>query len=177
MWQKFVIATLVFYILALLQNSFFSYFNLFGATLNLVFIFFFTLVFFSVQGGPRPKGYPGWEVIFYAITAGFFLDIFTYTYLGPSVILLVVLSFLLKKIQLLLKNKDDKHPLAYFMPLFIIFLLAYNTLLSLYLHFIDPNKIALSFGMQTVFMLIYNLIIASIFFIFYKKFIGESIDK
>jgi len=168
MWKKLLAITFLFYIFALLQNSFLTHFNLFGAIPNLVFILFFSLVFFDKKDN-------NYQVILYAVLAGIFLDVFSYTYLGPSIIILLIIGFLLKGIQMSLKSTEDKHPFVYFLPLFLIFLLAYNFLLGLYLYLLDPNKIILAFGITTIFLLIYNLFIASIFFYIHKKFNGKKI--
>jgi len=162
MWKKLLVIILLFYLLALLQNSFFAHFNLFGTAPNLVFIFFFLLVFFE-------KKENNYQVILFAIIAGAFLDIFSYTYIGPSIVLLVIIGILLKNVQSLLKNREDNRPFIYFLPLFIIFLLAYNLLLDLYLYFLDPNKIAVIISTKIIFSLIYNSFIASVSFYLYKK--------
>lgn len=154
MWKKFLIIILLFYLFALLQNSFFTHFNPLGAVPNLVFILFFLLIFFE-----RPKGYPGWEVIFYSVAAGFFLDIFSYTYIGPSIVLLIIIGFTTKSLQTLLKNQKDSYPFIYFLPLFIIFLSAYSFLLG-----------------GTIFSAIYSIVIASILFYLYKKFLNGIIN-
>ncbi len=174
MWQKPVIIILLFYFFVLLQNSFFTHFNLFGAIPNLVFILFFLLVFFE----GRSKGFlahseTNYQVFFIAAIAGIFLDIFSYTYIGPSIVILIMVGFLLKKIQSLLKNKEDKNPFVYFLPLFLVSLLLYGILSGLYFHFLDPNKIITSFGIGTILTIIYNLLIVSVLFYIYKwqKFI------
>src|SRR3989344_9256457 len=121
MWQKILVIILLFYIFILLQNSFFVHFNLFGATPNLVFIFFFSLAFFN----RKDKNY---QIIYLASIAGILLDISSYTYLGPSIISLIIIGFLLKKIQLLLKERKDNYPFAYFLPLFLVFFVIYQIL-------------------------------------------------
>jgi rod shape-determining protein MreD len=166
MWYKYLFLVFLFYLFALLQNSFFKYFNFFGAIPNLVLIFFFLIVFFSRQG--RDSAVTG-ENIFYAIIAGTLLDIFSYTYIGPSIILLIFLGFLLKKSQSLLKNRDDNYPVVYFYPLLIFFILAYDLLMGLYLYFFGLNISIMNFNFGTILSIIYNLIIASVFFYLYKK--------
>lgn len=166
MWQKTLVIIFLFYFFALLQNSFFTHFNLFGVIPNLVFIIFFLLVFFERKDN-------NYQIIFLAITAGIFLDIFSFTYIGPSIISLIIIGILLKNAQSLLKNKRDIYPFIYFLPLFIIFLLIYNLLSDLYLYFLDPNKIIMAFSAETVFSVIYSSFIASLLFYIYKwqKFI------
>jgi len=50
MWIKPLVAVILFYFSAILQNSFFAHFIFLGASLNLIFIFFFLFVFFEKQG-------------------------------------------------------------------------------------------------------------------------------
>jgi len=165
MWQKYLFIILIFYLFALLQNSFFSYYSLLGAVPNLVFIFFFLLVFFSAHG---------WENFVYAITAGIFLDLLSYTYIGPSIVLLIVIGFLLKKTQLLLVNKGDNYPFVYFAPLFVIFFAVYQVLLMVYLRFFDASHALIAVDLRFVVGIIYSLIIASLGFLIFKKY-GKKI--
>ena len=163
MWQKILITFILFYIFVLLQISFFAYFNLYGTVPNLVFILFFLLVFFEKNGR-------NYQIIIYAAMAGVFLDIFSYTYLGPSIILLIILGFLLKKAQELLRKGEDDYPFVYFSSLFVIFILAYYILSGMCLYFLDPSKIKFSLGLATFISTAYNLIAASILFFIYKKY-------
>jgi len=151
-----------------LQSSFFTHFNLFGAVPNLVFVLFFLIVFFEKD---KSRFF-----IFWAAIAGFFLDIFYCSYLGPSMVLLAIIAFLLKNTQLLLKNRKDSHPFIYFLPLFAVFLMFYDLALGLYLYFLDPNKIAPALGPQIIFALIYNLIVASALFYIFKKILKNFVN-
>jgi len=171
MWKKLLVITFLFYIIALLQNSFLIHYNLFGVVPNLIFILFFIIVFFEKRNstGQTVNDY---LAIFTAVIAGVFLDIFSYTYLGPSIILLIIIGLLVKRTQSSLKNKEDKYPFIYFSFIFIISLFIYNFLITL---FLSPNNIATMISLGTVFMLIYNLFIASILFYIYKKFNGKSL--
>lgn len=166
MWQKILAIFILFFLFALLQSSFFSQLSILGAIPNLVFVFFFILVFFN-----GPKGYPNGnsQVILLSLLAGIFLDIFSYNYLGPSIILLLALGFLLKKIQSLLKNKEDNYPFVYFAPLFIIFFASFEVLLMAYLRFFDSSHAMMVFDLKFIVGIIYNLIFAFIFFCIYKK--------
>jgi rod shape-determining protein MreD len=151
--QKTLVIIFLFYLFALLQNSFFTHFNLFGVTPNLVFILFFLIVFFEGEN----KNY---QIIFFAVTAGFFLDIFSNTYLGPSIILLIIMGFLLKKTQSLLKNRDAAHPFIYFSPLFLVSFIIYEIVLMV------------SFDLRFVFAMVYNLFFAIVGFWIFKKVIA-----
>jgi rod shape-determining protein MreD len=167
MWKKVLIIILIFYLFALLQSSFLVHFNPYGITLNLVFILFSLLVFFE-----GPKGHPGnsSQILFLSVTAGFFLDIFSYTYIGPSIVAFIIIGFLLKKTQSLLKNREDNRPFVYFLPLFLIFFIVYEILLMLFLHFIDSSHALISFDLKFAGGIIYNSLIASVLFFIFKRF-------
>ena len=162
MWQKILAIIILFCFFALLQFSFLVHFKIFGASLNLIFIFFFLLAFFERKNA-------NYQIIFLAVIGGLCLDVFSFTYLGPSIAVLLVIGFLLKKTQSLLKNREDNYPFVYFLPLFVVFLITYHILLGLYLYFIDPSKIMAAFGIETISAIIYNLAVASVFFYVYKK--------
>ncbi|MCX6722377.1 MAG: rod shape-determining protein MreD [Candidatus Staskawiczbacteria bacterium] len=165
MFKKVLLIIILFYIFALLQSSFFTNFSLFGAIPNLIFIFFFLLVFFI-------KKENNYQLFILALMAGLLLDILSYSYLGMSIVLLVVIGFLLKKVQSSLRNRgDDKYPFAYFLPLFAIFFVIYNLCFGLYLYFVGLTAVPASFGLEGIFSLIYNLIIASGFFYIYKRWL------
>jgi len=163
MWKKILVIIILFYFFALLQSSFFTHFNLFGIVPNLVFIFFSLLVFFQQKNKTH-------QLIFLAIIAGFVLDIFSYTYLGPSIVSLIVTGFLLKKIQSLLKNREDSRPFIYFLPLFLVCFTVYEVLFAVYLRFLDPSHILLSFNFKFLVEAVYNLVFASIGFWIMKKY-------
>jgi cell shape-determining protein MreD len=153
MWLKYFITLVLLYLFAVLQDSFFVHYSLFGATPNLVFVLFFTLVFFSRKGDY-------YYLVFCAIFAGLFLDTFSTTFFGLSIIILSIVGFTVKWIQAMLQiKKNDNFPFSYFLPIFFVSLLAYDLILqsfSLYLGFFVG--------------IVYNLALASIFFYIYKKF-------
>ena len=174
MWKKTLFLLILFYFFALLQGSFFIHFSLFGAVPNLVFALFFILAFFegnSVRNqwgsqGHTPHGY--W-IFIWAVVAGFFLDVLSYTYIGVSIATLVILGFLLKKTQSLLKNKADNYPFVYFLPLFLIFFTLYEFSLMAFVHFFDSSHAIISLDFNFLTEIIYNGFIASVFFCIYKK--------
>lgn len=119
MWLRLLILFLLFGFLGISQTSFLAHFDIMGATLNIVFILFFLVVFFEdsqkyIQG------------IFSAITAGFFLDIISSSYFGGAIVLLLIITFIMKHLLSLLKKTKDKHPVVYFVPLFILSLFIFN---------------------------------------------------
>ena len=149
MWLKYLVIILFFYFFAILQNSFLVHFNIFGITPNFILIFCFLLIFFSPYGRPAQ----GRENYFYAIVAGFFLDVFSHSYFGVSIISLLITTFLLKKTLQLLWNKRDKYSVLYFIPLFAAYFMINNALLELSL-----------FNWTFIIAIIYNLAFALIGF-------------
>jgi rod shape-determining protein MreD len=162
MWFGVLITILLFYFFSLLQNAFFVHFSLAGAVPNLVFILFFLTIFFS----PKKISY---IFLLYAVIAGLWADNFLYTHFGLSIVLFIIIGYLAKKMQLALKEKEDKRPFSHFLPLFLIWLLVYEFSSMLYLRFIDSSHISMSFGAGFFAGIIYNLFMASVFFYIYKN--------
>jgi len=158
MWLKILFTTLLFYLLTLIQNSFFVHFNILGVVPNFIFILFFILVFFSSH-----KGLYSWEDLFYSIIAGFFIDIFTYSHFGISFVLLSIIAVIAKKLLSSLRQRKDKHSIVYFVPLFLIFLTIYDVLSISYWN-ID---------WALLIKIIYSCIFAVIGFYIYKKTMGS----
>lgn len=148
---RFLIIIVLFYFFAILQNSFFAHFCVLGAGPNLVFILFFTLIFFA---DPKKHYY----IVFYAVCAGLFLDIFLYSYFGVSIILLLLIGFLVKRAQGILSEKKGSFPFVYFFPLFFISLIIYDLLLK-----------QANFNWAFLAQIIYSLLFAGIAFYVCKK--------
>jgi rod shape-determining protein MreD len=132
-----------------------------GVTPNLILILFFLLVFFE-----KPDIY--YTGIFAAIAAGLFLDILSVSYFGISIISLLFVTFFIKKFLYLLKEKKDRYPIIYFIPLFIISLIIYNLFLAVSMYFFGSNPM---FNLSWYFLveIVYNLIFAILGFYIYKK--------
>jgi rod shape-determining protein MreD len=168
MWKKLFFITLLCYFSVLLQNSFFSHFNFFGAVPNILFIIFFLLVFFSKNCVCSSDG-KDYEIVFWAIIAGFFLDVFSFVYIGPSILIFLIMGFLIKKIQLSLKSRQDNYPFVYFFPLFAISFIVYNLLINLVFFILYPKDFALIFNFGIIISAIYNSALASLAFYIVKK--------
>lgn len=126
----------------------------------MVFILFFTLVFFS-----KKNSY--YEIAFVAIVSGLFLDAFSSMRFGTSIISLLIIGFLFKKIQSLLQEKKgNDFPFIYFLPLFFAGFLVYDLAVRL-----------AGFNISFLAEIIYNFIFASIIFYIYKKFFKTGIDN
>ena len=171
MWIKYLIIFILFYILAILQNTFFVHFSLLGSIPNLVFAFFVVLTFFEQKSNH-------YQIIFYAISAGLFLDFFSYTYFGVSVVLLLFTGFFIKKAQSLLQEKrGNKFPLSYFLPLFLVSIIVYDLFLKVFLNKFGLNQVFLIFSWSYLAEIVYNLLFAFIIFSFYKKFFQTNADN
>lgn len=163
MWLKILILSLLFGLLAILQTSFFVHFNIAGATLNLIFILFFLTVFFE-----ESQKYI--QTIFSAITAGFFLDVFSPFYFGISIASLLVVVFTLKYVIYLLRKRREKYPVIYFAPLFILFFVIYNLSLTIAVYFLNSPHLVPGLNWIFIIEIFYNLAFALGGFYIYKKF-------
>ena len=162
MWQKYLPAVLIFFILAVMQNSFFSHFAFFGSTPNLVFIFFILLVFFS---GRHSSG----EIIIYSFLGGFFADIYSYNFLGTSAILFMLSGFLAKKAQNSLLTASGETSFEYFAPIYagaFVFFLAISWALG---NITNIKQVNLVFDMRFFALLIYNFLSAVAGYFIFKK--------
>jgi len=164
MWIKYPIIILIFYFLFLFQASFLAHFSVLGIVPNFVFILFFLALFFSTADSiSEPKTIPKIfrENIFFAVSAGFFLDLFYFSFFGPAIISLVIVAVSVKKIFGSLREQKDKYPLNYFLILFLGSFLFYGIVSGLSAHSISISWI---FG----FGIIYNLLFALLGFSIYK---------
>jgi len=87
--KRILASVLFFYVLALIQTSFIFHLGILNVVPNLILISVVLLTFFE-----RADKKTGLAI---AGIGGFFLDLFSYSYLGISIILLIILVFLLKK--------------------------------------------------------------------------------
>lgn len=159
MWYKPIVITVLFYLFAIMQNSFFAHFSLFGTVPNLVFIFFFTLIFFIGKNNY-------FQIIFIAIIAGLLLDIFSNMHFGTSIILLLVIGLAFKKIQSILQvKKSNDFPFVYFLALFSAMLIIY-----------DLALFRASFNLIFLAEIAYNIIFATFAFHAYKKLLQPGAD-
>lgn len=168
-WLKYLIITLLFFLFAIVQNSFLPYFSIFASVPNLVFILFFILIFFEAR---HEYNFGFWV----AIIAGFLLDVFLASHLGTSIVFLLIIYFLEKIIVHFLKERQDGFSIFYFMPLFLICLLFYDILWYAF-SVVFALSISFTLDVTILFNLIYNTGIACLGFYIYKKFIKQSIQN
>ena len=177
---KYPIIIFIFFILAIIQNSFMPFFNVMGTVPNLVFILFFILTFFEESSEYHSSSQVSqseiWEDkgFFIAIIAGFFLDIFSPFYFGLSIISPLIIYLLIKVIIHFLRKWQDKYLIFYFLFIFLFSFFVYNVfsnLLSNSFHLkLDFNK--------TIFVsLLYNLIFIYFGFYVYKFIKKDSSDS
>ena len=166
MWKKTLLIVALFFLFALLQNNFFMHFSVFGAGPSLVFAFFFLLLFFD-------KNLKNYQVVSLAVAAGLFLDVFSYSYIGPSILIFAAVGFLFKGLKILLRNTAEDYPLAYFLPLFLVFFSIYQGLLMVYLRFLESEHIIIGFDSKFLAQTGYSLFFALIGFWIFKKHVKE----
>jgi len=162
MWYKKLVIILFFYFLVLFQNSFLNHFSIEGVVPNFVLILLCLLVFFE-----NPHKYFG---IIPAVFAGFFLDIFSKSFFGVSVLTMVVIYFLIKELIHILRDTGQKHSFFYFIPIFILSLIFYDFFLILFSYLIDRSVLFSFSGYVLVVKGVYNLLFAIIGFFLFKKF-------
>ena len=156
---KYVIIFLLFFIVSLLQVSFFPYFNILGASPDLVFILFFILIFSAQEN-------ENYDVLFFAITAGFFSDILLLSYFGLSMVSFLAAYCFKKLIVHFMKEARNKYLVFYFIPVFSACFVLHRFVLyvfSIFLHF------EFNFGSTIFISLMYNLVFACIGFYAYRK--------
>lgn len=159
MWLKYPVIILIFLIAALLQASFLPYFSIITVTPNILFILFFIIIFLKKE---REYYYE----LFVVISAGFFMDIFSNSYLGVSIISLFILYLLIQLTQYLFKERQNEYFIGYFIISFLGYFLAYN-LLARFLS--SPFNLNTNVGTATLVHIFYNLILAIVGFYMYKK--------
>lgn len=164
MWPKVLLILFLFFMFASLQTSFFLHFNIWGVSPNLIFILFFILIFFE----DLDKYYIS---ILWAVVAGFFLDILSYSYFGISIFLLMAIVFLCKKVLRSLSKRENRYPILYFLPLFSIFYLFYEVLSGSIFYLFDSSNILFNFSWVLIIQIFYNLIFAMIGFFMYRFFL------
>ncbi len=160
MLRKIIFLVIVSYILVLLQSSFLIHFNILGAIPNFILILVFLLNFFE-----EPNEHWG---IFGAVIGGFFLDIFSTSFLGSSIICLIIMSFFIKKFLHILKETPNRYPIIYFLPLFIFSVILYDFLLGLTFYFFTSSSFQFSLGLVTLIKIVYNLVFALFGFCLFK---------
>jgi rod shape-determining protein MreD len=118
MIKKLLFTFLLFYILVVFQTSFLISFSIKEQIPNLVLIALFLIIFL---GKEMSSSFP-----IESFLAGFFLDLFSSKTFGLSIVILVAITFLLKKILRELRV-DNFISFAF---LFLIFLIDYEILIG-----------------------------------------------
>ncbi len=166
-WLKYVIIFLFFVVFSLLQVSFFPYFSIFGATPNLVFALFFTLLFFEPQA-VSPQSF------FTIIAAGLLIDIFLPLYFGPATVTFLLIYLFCKLVMHIFAQGRESHLIFYYLCLFSVSFLGYNILLyatSLLFNF------EFSAGVITAISLLYSLPFAALGFYAGRKIFFHGNDN
>jgi len=151
MLKKFLFFLLIFYVLALVQTSFFIRFNIFGQIPNLILAALFLIIVFDMG---MAEIFP-----FEAILAGLFLDVFSYHFLGISILFLCLGSIFLQEILKVVKRQN----IVILYALFIVFFLFYESGILLFNYFI--NQIDFSGAGKIILVrVLYNLLFLSLIY-------------
>jgi len=118
MWLKYITIVILFYVLGLVQNSFFAGLKL---HVDLIFLLFYLFVFFEKRNNYL-------AFIFFAFCAGIFKDIFSVEYIGLSSIIFLVIGFTVKQLQYVFNMRKDDDSLPNFLIFFIISFIIYEAL-------------------------------------------------
>lgn len=164
-WLRYSIIILLFYFFALLQNSFFPHFLLFGSAPDLIFAFFFVLIFFENNVKILP-------LISYSVAGGFFADIFLHSGFGGSIILFMAIGFLLRWTRSFLAQTNKGSPYFQFLALFFASFLVYRVLIMAFLFFLDTSNFVFLIDWRLFSAIFYSAVFASVLFWVYAKFIS-----
>lgn len=152
--KKSLVLILFFYILALIQTSFLVHFNIEGQVPNLILIALVLLIFFEK---PEEK-----LSFFGAGVGGFFLDIFSNVFLGTSIIALLLMTFLFKKLVKIIKGLNVLW-LLIFIFLSLVFFDLFSNLVSFFIAR-DITAIQVNLGKVFIIESTYNLTLGLIVF-------------
>lgn len=133
MWFKYGIFGALFLVFSLLQASFFPYFTIAGAVPNLVFIFFFFLIFFE-------KNHEYGQGFFSAVAGGILLDMFLPPYFGPSIFALLCIYLIHKLLMHFFVEGGEQYLVFYFLGAFSVSFIMYGIII----YFV--NRIPISFA-------------------------------
>lgn len=158
---------IVFFLVALLQNSFLPYFSILGQTPHFLLILFFLLVSFQ-----KPQEYL--QGFFLVALVGFFMDVFLPYHFGFSIVTLLLLYVFIKLSDYFFKKSQNSYEVVYFLTIFTIGFLLHEVIF-----YIFSKIFGFSFEIQLtiIISLIYNIIFAAIGFYLYKNFISRRRDN
>lgn len=157
MIKNILILIFFFYFLVLIQGGFLIHFNILGKIPNLVLIFLFIFLFLE-----EPRSNFGF---FSALLAGFFLDLYSGNFFGQNILILLILSYLLKRSLFLVKNLN----FIWLSLLLTSFLIFYNLSLTFILTFekmADISQFQQIFKAGFFIEILYNLILGITLFYF-----------
>lgn len=142
--RKILILILLFYFLAIFQESFLGHFPLFGGTCNLILISVFLLIFFEENLGSENLG------VLSGFLGGTILDFFSSIPFGIFALNLTLSSLFIKKISRVFKKSN----ILGFSILFLLYFCFYKALLF-FEDFVSPlffkRNLGLSFNLSSFF--------------------------
>src|SRR4030042_176178 len=145
--KRFLTIIIFFYILYLLQNSFFAHFSVFGIIPNFILI---SVIFFLLFESPEENfGF------FVAGLGGFFIDIFSNYPFGATFIFMLALAFILKKIS----SFFQKTTILWFSLSSLLALILYNLFSESIFYLSLPPASKINLDKLLLIELIYNFIL------------------
>lgn len=161
MFLRFFTIVILFFLFSLIQVSFLPYFGVTAASINLIFILFFILIFFDKNR----------EGFFVALIAGFFVDVFLPSYFGISMVVLLIIYLIKEMIVHFLKESREKFSIIYFVVMFSSLLAAYY-----FLMYFALLVFGFSFGLNQNIMvgLVMNILFACLGFYIYKNVVRQD---
>lgn len=161
MFYKYLILIVFFYFISLIQNSFLVHFSILGVIPNLILILTCLFTFFE-----KPQSYYG---IVSAVIGGFFLDIFSGSFIGMSILSLIIIYFLIKEFLRRLKDIPSEYLFLYFILILIFVLLFYELFVSLFSVLFNYSSLSFFHIYALLVKITYNLILGLIGFFLFKK--------
>jgi len=154
----------LFWFLVVFQESFLSFFKIFGARWNLILIGVFILNFIERKNSKIGK--------ISALLGGFFLDLASSTFFGPFTFTLLILSFLIKKLK---KFFQESNILSFFLIfLFSFFFYKFSVWFFeniFYLFFQKNFKFWVNLNITLfLFEFLWNFLLLGVVFFFVKKY-------
>jgi len=136
---KCSIVAALFLLAALVQANFLSHLTVMGIAPDLVFVIFFTLIFFEPSSHKASTGHRKsnryYEGVFYTVAAGLILDLYSVQPFGMALASLLAIYIITKISSYFLKENRHQFPVFYFVPVFLLALVLYTGIFELLTNF------------------------------------------
>jgi hypothetical protein len=165
MWLKYIIIGVLFFVFAIIQSSFLPHLAIFNLVPNIVFIFFFILIFFE-KNESQTSLWERWPAgIFLIVAGGWALDLFSPSRFGSAILSLLLIYAMVKITLHFLKERNDALSMVYFVTIFIISFMVYQVIFNL---ISGISYGVITFNRYFLMSIFYNLAIALAGFFLYN---------